>query len=113
MNSAGCRKRLKEWARAISRLRKATFTRMNASSQTRGSRRQLFLSMGTPQFPSHGFELDRVLEDRVVAVPLHEIGTPHERAMLRRAPVVMPEVEVMEVDRVLEGLSDQRAFLAE
>jgi len=46
-------------------------------------------------------------------VPLHEIRAAHERAVLRRPPVVVPEVEVHEVDAIREWLARQRALAAQ
>ena len=43
-------------------------------------------------------------EDRVVAVPLHEVRPAHERAVLGGAAVVVPEVEIGELDRLAERL---------
>jgi hypothetical protein len=35
-------------------------------------------------------------------VPLNEVGATHERAVLRRAAVVVPQIEIDEVDRLRE-----------
>src|SRR5581483_4636101 len=43
----------------------------------------------------------------VIAVPLDEVGPAHERAMLRRPPVVMPHVEVGVLERLIEWLLRQ------
>src|SRR5262244_3733707 len=87
----------------MSRLRKPRLTITNASSQRVGSRYHLFgLGMAPPQFLSPRVELNRVLEDRVVAVPLGEVLSAHKGPMLGGAPVVVPEIEVEKIDRVRE-----------
>ena len=59
--------------------------------------------MDPPQLLGLRFEFDGVLEDRVIAVPLREILSAHEGTVLGRAAVVVPQIEVEEVDRVREG----------
>src|SRR4051794_14126392 len=87
----------------MSRLRNPRFTMTNASSQSEGSRYQLFgPGMCPPQLLGLRPELDGVFEDRVVAVPLGEVLSAHEGPVLGGPPVVVPEVEVEEVDRVRE-----------
>src|SRR3954469_19771157 len=98
MYSAGCPNRLVEWAREMSGPRKARLTSTNRSSQSRESRSRLGTrAMGLPQFVGLGLQLDAVLEHRVVAVPLHEVGPTHERPVFGGAAVVVPQVEVQEV----------------
>ncbi len=60
--------------------------------------------MRPPQFPGFRANLDQVLQDRVIAMPLHEIRPAHERAMFGGPAIVMPEVEVFELDRLLVRL---------
>src|SRR5215831_12593684 len=87
----------------MSRLRKPRFTMTNASSHTEGSRYHLFRpGMAPPQFLSLRLELNGVLEDRVIAVPLGEVLSAHEGPVLGGAPVIMPEIEVEKIDRVRE-----------
>src|SRR5215469_928764 len=64
--------------------------------------RRLFAGMLPPQCCRFALELDGLLEYRVVAMPLHEIGSAHKGSVLRRAPVIVPKIEVEEVDRVGE-----------
>ena len=45
-------------------------------------------------------EFDSLRKQFVVPMPLHKIGAAHERAVLRCAAVVVPEIEVGEVDGV-------------
>src|SRR3954462_3326065 len=98
----------------MSRLRKARLTRTNASSHSQWSRyRLLVLAMGPPQFVGQRPQFHRVLEDRVVAVPLGEVGPAHEGGVLGGAAVVVPQVEVQEVDRVRERRALQHAVLAQ
>jgi hypothetical protein len=56
------------------------------------------MSMAAPQFVRLSPELHRAHEHRVVAMPLDEVGAAHERAVLRGAAIVMPEIEEDEVD---------------
>src|SRR5262249_33085526 len=85
----------------MSRLRKPRFTMTNASSHNPGSRYHLFgLGMAPPQFLSLCLELNAVLKDRVIAVPLGEVLSAHEGPMLGGAPVIMPEIEIEKIDRV-------------
>src|SRR6516162_7258079 len=87
----------------MSRLRKPRFTMTKASSHRAGSRYHLFaLGMVPPQFLGLRLEFNGVLEDRVVAVPLGEVLSAHERPVLGGAPIVMPEIEVDKIDRVRE-----------
>src|SRR3954466_12824774 len=92
----------------MSRARKLKLTTTNASSHRRGSRYHLFgFGMGPPQLLGLCLEFNRVLEDRVVPVPLREVLPAHEGAVLGGAPVIVPEVEVEEIDRVGElGAAD-------
>ena len=53
------------------------------------------------------------MEQAVVAVPLNEVGAAHEGSMLAGAAVVVPEVEVGEVDGVGEGRAGERAVLVQ
>ena len=46
--------------------------------------------MNPPELFGLGLEFNRVLKDRVVAVPLREILTAHEGAVLGGAPIVVP-----------------------
>jgi hypothetical protein len=52
-------------------------------------------------------------EHRIVAVPLDEVGAAHEGAVLRRPAVVMPQIEVDEVDRLRERRRRQHAVLSQ
>ncbi len=46
-------------------------------------------------------------------MPLHKVGAAHECTVLRCAAVVVPQIEVGEVDRVREWRSGKRAILAQ
>ena len=54
-------------------------------------------------------EFHHVLEDRIIAVPLHKIRAAHERRVLRGAAVVMPQVKIGELDRLAEGVGREQA----
>src|SRR5215467_3159254 len=98
----------------MSRLKKARLTRTNVSSQSRWSRYHLLvLAMCPPHFLGHCPDLDGVREDRVVAVPLGEVLAAHEGAVLGGPAVIVPQVEVAEVDRLRERRRRQNAVLAQ
>ena len=50
-------------------------------------------------------DFDQVLQDGIIAVPLHKIRAAHEGAVFGGAPVVVPEVEIVELDRLLKGVA--------
>jgi hypothetical protein len=66
-----------------------------------------------PEFGGHALQLDSLLEHGVVAVPLDEVGAAHEGAMLRGAAVVVPQIEVEEVDGIRERRAGERAIGAQ
>ena len=66
----------------------------------RAHQRSLSLAMLSPELGGHGLEFDRLLQHGIVAVPLHEVRAAHERAVFAGPSVVMPEIEVNEVDRL-------------
>src|SRR5947209_18174341 len=87
----------------MSAARKPRFTRTNTSSQREWLRYQLaLLAMCPPHLLGQGPDLHGVAQDRVVAVPLHEVGPTHERPVLGRPPIVVPPVDVGEVNGRLE-----------
>src|SRR5215469_14850591 len=71
----------------------------------------LLVRMFFPQLVGLFPELDGLGEQLVVAVPLHEVGPAHERAVLAGAAVVVPQVEEGEVDGLREGRACERAVL--
>ncbi len=73
--------------------------------------RRVRAAMLPPQFVGLRAQLTRARQHRVVAMPLHEVGAAHERAVLRRPAVVVPEIEVDEVDRRRERRGRQHAVL--
>src|ERR1019366_2161431 len=98
----------------MSRLRKAMFTRTNASSHRRGSAYHLlFLSIIPPHLLGRAANLHDVFHHGVVAVPLDKVGATHECAMLGGPSIVVPQVKVSEVDRVLEGPAFEDTVLAQ
>src|SRR5690349_19171703 len=98
----------------MSGIRPAMLSRMNNSSQRSWRRYQRrSLAMLPPHLGCHAAHLCRVLQQRVVAMPLHEVGAAHEGAVLGRAPVVMPQIEIREVNRRGEWLARQHAVLAQ
>ena len=68
--------------------------------------------MLSPEFRRHRFQLDRFLQHRIVAVPLHEVGASHECAVFAGASVVVPEIEVDKVDGLGEGRAGEHPVLA-
>src|SRR5579885_2694232 len=97
----------------MSTLRKARFTSTKPSTHSRGSRNQLLLAMPPPQLGGLGLDLDGMLQHGVVAVPLHEVRSAHEGPMLGGAAVVVPQVEVGEVDGLRERLLAEQPLLAQ
>src|ERR1043166_1988870 len=95
----------------MSKVRKPILTSANASTQACGSahQRSFASAMLSPQFLRHRLHLHHALQHGIVSVPLNEIGASHERAMLAGAPVVVPEVEVNEVDGLREWRSAEGA----
>ena len=57
-----------------------------------------------PQFVGLVLQFDGFAEQLVVAVPLDKVGAAHEGAVLAGTAVVVPEIEVGEVDGLGEGL---------
>ena len=51
-----------------------------------------------------------MLEDGIVAVPLHVVGPAHERGVLGGASVVMPQVEIGELDFLAERIGGDEAL---
>src|SRR5256885_3395756 len=98
----------------MSKVKKPTLRMTNASTQIcgRAHQRSFSLTMLSPEFGSHGFKFDRLLQHGIVSVPLHEIGTSHERAMFAGAAIIVPQIEVDEVDGLGERRTCQRSVLA-
>src|SRR4051812_13177837 len=98
----------------MSNVKKPTLRMTNASTQIcgRAHQRSFSLTMLSPEFGSHGFKFNRLLQHGIVSVPLHEIGASHERAMFAGATVVVPQIEVHEIDGLGEGRTGQRSVLA-
>src|SRR5690348_17219481 len=96
----------------MSKVRNPMFRMVNASTQSSGSFHQALLgaAMLFPQFRCHGVEFDRLLQHRVVAVPLDEIGAAHERAVFAGAAVVVPEIEVNKIYGLREWRASQDAI---
>src|SRR5262249_44833227 len=97
----------------MSTLRNARLTRTKISSNSRWSSSHLLrLAMSPPHLLGGRLDLDGVLQDRVAAMPLDEVCPAHERPMLGRAAVVVPQVEVGKVERCLERFA-QKPLLAQ
>src|SRR6516225_9075571 len=88
----------------MSKVRKPMFTSAKSSTQSCGwfHQRSVSAAMLPPQLGCHRVQFDRLLQYGIVAVPLHEIGSAHERAVLAGASVVVPQIEVEEVNRLGE-----------
>src|SRR6185503_5572000 len=76
-----------------------------------GSR--LFAPMLPPQLVGIMLQLSLLQQQFVVAVPLDEIGATHEGAMFAGAPVIVPQVEVGEIDGMGEGWTGQCSIFVE
>src|SRR5436305_1261990 len=110
----------------MSKARAAKLSSTKPSTQRRGSsvqrltsgllsRARLSLSRSVLSLPTARThllgqrpELDGLAQHRVVAVPLHEVRAAHERAVLGSPAVVVPEVEVDEVNRIRERVAGQQ-----
>src|SRR5947209_6405727 len=60
-----------------------------------------------PQVGGRLLELGDLRHQLVIAVPLDEVRPTHVGPVLGGPPAVMPEVEVEELDRLVEGLRSQ------
>src|SRR3974390_1643592 len=98
----------------MSKVRKPIFKIANTSIQScgRDPQRSLASAMLPPELGGHGLKLDRLLHHRIISVPLHKIGSAHERGMLAGAPVVVPEIEIHKADGLGEGRPGKEAVLA-
>src|SRR5262249_29074837 len=101
-HSAPCSKALTECARTMSTARKATFDTAKSSTQERGSAHQLTgvglastiapTSFALEELRGHRLDLGQLGGELVEAMPLDEVGPPHERPMLGGPAEVVPEV---------------------
>src|SRR6478736_5567202 len=101
----------------MSSVRKPRFTSAKASTRNQGCAYQasdhlpvchktlLLPGMTSPQLVGHRFELRGLAQHGIVSMPLHKIRPAHERAVFRRASVVMPEIEIDKIDRLRERRS--------
>src|SRR6187455_941260 len=99
----------------MSRAKKARLMVTNDSGQSCESRHQLFrLGFMTPsQFLGLFLQLNRMLENGIISMPLGEVLPPHEGSVLGGAAVVMPEIEIEKINRFLERLACQHAVFPE
>src|SRR4051794_31794005 len=89
------------------------FTTANNSSQSACREKLLWLPlMDASHFFSHALDLGRMLEHWVIAMPLHEIRASHKGSMFGGASVIVPKIEICEVNRVFKRQADQ-AVLAQ
>src|SRR5215469_4256367 len=97
----------------MSRVRKPMFKIANTSTQICGlsHQRSLTFAMLSPELGGHRLKLDGLLQHGIVSVPLHEIGASHERPMFASSSVVVPQIEVHEINRLREGRSAEHAVL--
>src|SRR5579872_7360050 len=119
MYSAALRNWFTECASTMSPARMARLvatnsSRSSSSSKTQATHREcstLARTMHPPQLDCIVLQLDRLLQQSVVAVPLHKVGAAHEGTMLARAAIVVPEVEVREIDWIGERRSRNDSVL--
>src|SRR5579883_1800987 len=100
----------------MSSARKARFPSAKASTQRTQSRRQernRSLTAPTAKLLSQQLQLHHLRQHRIIAVPLHEIGTTHESSMLGSAAVVVPQIEIKEVGAVGKGGALEQAIGAQ
>jgi len=60
-----------------------------------------------------GLQLDRLSEHGIVAVPLDEIGAAHEGTMFGSSSIIVPEIEIEEIDPAGKGRAFQKAVRAQ
>src|SRR5262249_1752341 len=58
-------------------------------------------------------DLDRVLQQGIGTVPLSEILAAHESAMLDGPAIVMPKIEILEINRLRERLTGDNPIFAQ
>src|ERR1700733_6848729 len=97
----------------MSKAKKPTFRMANASTPIWAPTDGRSLAMFFPKLRGHRLQLHRLLHHGVVAVPLHEIGPSHERAVLTGSPVVVPQVEIDKIDGLRKRRPGEHAFLAQ
>ena len=56
-------------------------------------------------------QFDSLRQQLVIAMPLHKVGAAHERTVFRCAAIVVPEIEVGEVDGMRKWRSGERAVV--
>src|SRR5579872_1518380 len=76
-------------------------------------RSSLFVGMLPPQFVGLLLEFDSLRKQLVIPVPLNKIRASHKRSVLRGAAIVVPEIEVSEVNGMCEGWSRQASIFAQ
>ena len=76
---------------------------------------RLVRAMGMPlaQFGGGPLDFGQAGHDLIEAVPLHKIGPAHERSVLGRSSVVVPEIEVAILDRLVQGIGRKQAVTAQ
>src|SRR6516164_5522420 len=98
----------------MSGARPPRLTRAKSSTHIWGRRNHLTAGcMGFAHGICFAADFYEMLQNRVVAMPLNEVRAAHERAMLGRASIIVPEIEVLELDGVLEWVPLKDAFLAQ
>src|SRR5690242_16905504 len=98
----------------MSGARPPKLTSANHSTHIRGLRYHLSAcAMLFAQLLRFAADLDEVLQDWILSVPLDEVGTSHERSVFCRAAIIMPEVKVLEGDRLFKGSPGQHTIFFE
>src|SRR4051794_157916 len=85
----------------------------NSSTSNCRSLRVFLTAMAAAKLVGLCAKLDPLREHRIITVPLHEIGSAHESAVFRCSPVIVPEVEIDEVDGLREWRGVQHTLLPE
>src|SRR5271169_2269074 len=99
----------------MSKVRNPTFTMTNASTRNQGCSHHelLFSAMASPKFVGHRLQLYLLFQHGIVSVPLHEVGAAHEGSVFGGAAIVVPQIEIQEVDRLREWRTVQQAFVTQ
>ena len=65
------------------------------------------------QFRRDLLDFGRLQQQLVVAVPLHEVGSSHERAVFRGASVVVPQIKIEKLYGFVERFGGQQPLVSE
>src|ERR1700690_2333813 len=99
----------------MSRVKNPRFSSANASTSSHGSSHHALLLSGmvSPQLICHRLEFGGLAQHGIVSMPLHKIRSAHERPVLGGSSVIVPEIEVEEIDGLREWRPVQNSIFAQ